>query len=144
MATLLITGSRDATPAMLDYAVRCVAAAKRRGHDIIVGDADGIDAAVMDACHAMGVAHHIVGGYGRMRRRTPSGTVYAHPGNYISRDWHMASKCQICVGIWNERSNGTRKTVLAAVKLGVPEVHMMVQRDGKWVEYPISELKWEG
>lgn len=49
MTTLLICGSRAATPVMLEYARRCVERAYHQGWSLIVGDAIGIDAAVAQA-----------------------------------------------------------------------------------------------
>lgn len=46
---LLISGSRDATPQMLDWARQAVSRAKARRWTIIVGDAVGVDAAVTRA-----------------------------------------------------------------------------------------------
>jgi len=55
MTTLLISGSRAATPAMLDYARRAVARAYSLGWTIVVGDAVGVDSAVAKAATAL---HH--------------------------------------------------------------------------------------
>jgi hypothetical protein len=46
MTTLLISGSRAATEAMLVYARMCVEKAYQNGYMVIAGDAPGIDAAV--------------------------------------------------------------------------------------------------
>ena len=46
-ARLLVTGSRKATPAMIEYARKAVSRARERGWEVIVGDASGVDAAVM-------------------------------------------------------------------------------------------------
>lgn len=55
MTLLLISGSRAATPNMLDYARRAVARAYALGWTIIVGDAVGVDQAVAEAATAL---HH--------------------------------------------------------------------------------------
>lgn len=95
MTTLLICGSRTATPAMLDYARRCVERAKIRGYSIIVGDAEGVDAAVMDECQRLNVPHIIVGGYSKFRRKTKTGSLFAHAGSYLDRDRYMGDQCDI-------------------------------------------------
>lgn len=127
MMTLLITGSRDASPAMLNYARRCVQRAKQRGWSVIVGDAHGVDAAVMDECHRLGVPHVIVGGYDKIRRKTPSGSTFAHPGDYLARDRYMSQRCDICVAVHNGVSRGTAYTAQYAQTLG-KVVHWKVFR----------------
>lgn len=123
MTILLITGSREATPDMLDYARRCVDRAKERGFEIICGDAEGVDEAVMQKAHAIGVPCRVYGAYRKIRRRTPSCEVQILAGDYPSRDIVMAQVCDICVAVWNGMSSGTRITFEAARKLD-KEVHI--------------------
>lgn len=125
--TLLITGSRSASPVMLDYARRCVQRAKERGYTVIVGDAHGVDAAVMDECHRLDVPHVIVGGFHKVRRRTASGRTYAHGGTFLDRDRYMVEACDICIAVHNGISRGTAYTASYAQTLG-KEVHWKVFR----------------
>ena len=52
---LLIAGSRHATEVMLQAARKAVERAKANGWAIHVGDAEGVDAAVVAACNELGV-----------------------------------------------------------------------------------------
>jgi hypothetical protein len=115
---LLITGSRSASPEMLDYARRVVARTKEKAWKIIVGDADGIDGAVIQACDDLGVPVTVYGAYTKMRRRTRSGENVALPGSYPARDRHMATLCTCCIAIWNGQSRGTMNPYRAARALG--------------------------
>jgi len=115
---LLISGSRKATPAMLTYARRTVALAKEKGWAIIVGDADGVDAAVIDACDDLGVPVEVHGAKGEMRRQSKTGTNIPHDVGYLARDEIMAGLCTACLAIWNGRSRGTHYTLIAASALG--------------------------
>jgi len=108
---LLITGSRKSTPAALNYARQMVQGAKVYPGDVMVGDAEGVDQAVMNECHRLGVKHVICGAYTHLRRSTPSGTLFLAEGlNYLERDELMASKCDWCIAIWNGQSRGTKYT----------------------------------
>jgi hypothetical protein len=124
MITLLICGSRAATPEMIDYARRCVVRAKKRGYIVIVGDAEGVDAAVMDECQRLDVPHIIVGGYSKIRRRTKNGSLYAHEGDYLARDRHMVDQCNIAIGVWNGVSRGTKYTIDYAKRMQ-KEAHLV-------------------
>lgn len=121
---LLICGSRKATPAMLDYARRCVIRAKENDWQVICGDADGVDFAVMNACHQHGVPCTIYGANGKLRRRTPSCQVIICSGSYYDRDERMAKECDQCMAIWNGvilpngKPGGTRKTYEYALDNG--------------------------
>jgi hypothetical protein len=122
--TLLICGSRAATYEMIDYARRCVMRAKERRYAVIVGDAEGVDLAVMDECQRLGVPHIIVGGYSKLRRKTKSGSLFAHDGDYLARDRYMVDHCDIAIGIWNGVSTGTKYTIDYAKKMR-KEAHLI-------------------
>lgn len=115
---LLITGSRNASSAMLDYAHKVVARAKEKGWKIIVGDADGVDDTMIQACDDLGVPVTVFGAYRKMRRKTRTGENSALPGSYPTRDRHMATLCTYCMAIWNGESHGTMITYRAAQSLG--------------------------
>lgn len=115
---ILITGSRDASPELLEYARSIVRRAKELGWSIIVGDAPGIDTAVIRECDRLSVAIEVHGAYGRMRSRTSTGRNIAHSCDYTQRDRTMAELCDWCVACWNGKSNGTRATFVYARELG--------------------------
>jgi len=115
---LLITGSRNASSAMLDYARKVVARAKEKGWKIIVGDADGVDDTVIQACDDLGVPVTVFGAYRKMRSKMRTGENIALPGSYPTRDRHMAILCTCCMAIWNGESHGTMITYRAAQSLG--------------------------
>ena len=117
---LLITGSRGASAAMLKYARQIVAETKAKGWTIIVGDAAGVDAAVITACDRLGVPVIVYGAFEKMRRRTTTGTNIAVTGDFPARDRLMAERCSRCVAIWDGRSKGTRYTFKYAQRLGRP------------------------
>ncbi len=115
---LLITGSRKATPEMLAYALKAVARAKERGWQVVVGDAAGVDASVIDACDELGVPVEVHGAYGRIRNRTKTGKNIVQKCNYAARDRIMAEACEACLAVWNGQSGGTRTTLECAGELG--------------------------
>jgi hypothetical protein len=115
---LLISGSQQATQAMRDYARRAVERAHQKGWSIIVGDAEGIDAVVMESCDRLGVLVEVHGAKGKMRRRTQTGKNIVHPEGYFDRDRSMAEACTCCLAVWNGRSRDTRYTFEAAKALG--------------------------
>ena len=124
VTNLLISGSRDDNSVMRKYARRCVQRAKDRVYLVIIGDAHGIDAVVMEECHRLGVPHIVYGANGTIRRRTPSCSIYICDGNYLARDYEMAKACDLCIGIWNNKKksnggkSGTEHTYGYAVELG--------------------------
>jgi hypothetical protein len=115
---LLIVASRDSTPAALDLARALVAEAGRRGWRVIVGDAYGVDAAVIDECDWQGVPVEVHGAYGRLRRRTIGGENVVHAGGYAARDREMVERCDYCVAVWNGESDETQETVEYARERG--------------------------
>lgn len=115
---LLISGSQQATLTMRDYARRAVARAQQKGWSIIVGDAEGIDAVVIETCDRSGVPVEVHGAKGRMRRQTQTGKNIVHPEGYFDRNLSMAEACTCCLAVWNGRSRGTRYTFEAAKALG--------------------------
>lgn len=107
---LLITGSRKATSEMLAYALKAVSRAKELGWQMIVGDAPGVDASVIDACDELGVPVEVHGAYSAIRNCTKTGKNIVHECNYTVRDQIMAEACDACLAVWNGRSKGTRIT----------------------------------
>lgn len=117
---LLITGSREADSRMYDFARRAVGRAKELGWSIVVGDADGVDMVVIDACDTVGVPVEVHGAYQRLRRKSTVGRNLAHLGSYPQRDRLMVERADRCLAIWNGRSRGTRSTFDYAHACGVP------------------------
>ena len=117
---LLMTGSREADSRMFDYARRAVGRARELGWSIVVGEAEGIDAVVIDACDALGVPVEVHGAYQHLRRQSATGRNLAHPGSYPQRDRLMVERADRCLAIWNGRSRGTRLTFEYARARGVP------------------------
>ena len=128
--TILICGSRDATPAMLDTAKAAVWKVwYQRGpelelhHDlrIIVGDALGVDAEIVRACNQLGVPYQTVGinvrprngGRNYLRLLNLKGT-WAQ--RYQQRDRYMVQQANAIFCISNGefyRSNGTPSGTIA-------------------------------
>ena len=115
---LLITGSREASDRMLQYARIVVDRAKQLGWSIVVGDAEGIDAEVIAWCDMLGVPVEVHGSYGKLRHQSRTGKNVTHPASYPERDRIMAGICDVCIGVWNGKSRGTKVTVDAAAALG--------------------------
>ena len=127
---ILICGSREASPRMTDYATRCVFQASLKGHSIIVGDASGVDTAVIIAVRQYNVPCTIYGISKEARCAKQVETYctamgYTAPmppyirceGDFLARDRVMVEAADLVMGIWNGRSTGTMYTVNYARKL---------------------------
>lgn len=120
---LLITGSRNATPAMLRMAYSAVEHAKANGWHIIVGDADGIDKQVIDACCQLDMPFAIYGITSSPRNLCCGHHIFNYqrmPGDYLARDRTMAHLCNRVFAIWNGTSRGTKYTYDYVRNLGKP------------------------
>jgi predicted Rossmann-fold nucleotide-binding protein len=116
---VLITGSRDASPAMLAKAQQVAQWYAREGHTVLVGDAPGVDRAVRRACAREHVTCYVFGAYGRFRDiDVGSQVVNADFPEYLARDRYLATRCDLCIAIWNGRSRGTKYTFEYARRLG--------------------------
>lgn len=120
MTKLLITGSRDATPEMLELVDQIVLDAKADGDEIIVGDEDGVGARVIYQCDLLKVPATVYGAYSKMRRLSKTGFNYGLKGTYTQRDAYMSEKCDECIAVWNGTSNGTLYTFVHAKNSGKP------------------------
>ena len=88
---VLITGSRQATPAMLAKVEDVVLWVKRQGYALLVGDAPGVDAHARVCADALGVPTTVFGAYGRLRgRRRAQEAVIVIPEDYRVGDCLMA------------------------------------------------------
>ncbi|HEV8525457.1 MAG TPA: hypothetical protein VGQ71_13245 [Terriglobales bacterium] len=130
---LLITGSRQASDAMLAYAEKAVIRAADLGWRIIVGDAMGVDLQVVITCHkklidfdCFGIADspRNVDELFRRRMMLPRlenrMTYHQVKGDYLARDRHMATLCSRVLAIWNCQSRGTLYTYNQVRNLGKP------------------------
>ena len=119
---LMIAGSRDATPQMLDYARRAVRRAQERGYTVIVGDnPKGVDMAAVRECRRLNTPV-IVAGVGNFPRnggckhgsyvKVHRDTYRAASGyllnRYTVRDRWLVDNAQIGIFIWNGDSPGTK------------------------------------
>lgn len=121
MTTLLITGSRAATPAMLDYAKRAVRRAGLLGWQIVVGDAAGIDTQTICQCCAYGVPFAFYGVTPVPRNcccKSHRANYVQVQGSYPNRDRYMVYLADRVLGIWNGTSNGTKYTCDHAMRQG--------------------------
>ncbi|MCC6976519.1 MAG: hypothetical protein IT322_21120 [Anaerolineae bacterium] len=119
---LLITGSRHATPEMLEMAQRAVSRAKEKGWMVVVGDnPQGVDAAVIDTCDALGVKVLVCGttreprkgsirpdSYWQVVVEVPLDEEYPQFRLYSTRDRWMVDMCDRMLAIWNGQSRGTK------------------------------------
>ena len=116
---VLITGSRQATPAMLAKVEEVVLWVKRQGYALLVGDAPGVDAHARVCADALGVPTTVFGAYERLRGcRRAHEAVIVIPEDYRVRDRLMAQRCDLCVAVWNRRSRGTKDPFEYARQLG--------------------------
>jgi ribonuclease HI len=119
---LMIAGSRDATPQMLDYARRAVRRAHDKGFTILVGDnPKGVDMAVVRECRRLQIPV-IVAGAGNFPRnggckhgsyvKVHRDTYRASGGyllnRYTVRDRWLVDQAQIGLFVWNGDSPGTK------------------------------------
>ena len=113
---VMFSGSRYASAEMLAEAERLTKRAVKAGHRILVGDAPGIDKAVMDAG---GEAVKVFGAHGKCRN---TGTGLNHPTAlaYAARDEWLISQADFVVCLWNGKSRGTRTVFEKAKKKGKP------------------------
>jgi hypothetical protein len=128
---LLVVGSRHATPDMLNKAGTVVERARANGWAILVGDADGVDTAVIAACNRVGVNYAVfgistrprsqafrdieAGGTGRYIRHIPHKS-----GDYSARDRFMVDVADRVLCLWNGTSKGTKAAYEYAKSLGKP------------------------
>lgn len=126
---LLITGSREASDYLLERARAFVRLVKEVGGQVVVGDAEGVDATVIRACDELGVPVTVYGAYGKLRRKSITGKNIAIVSSYLARDREMVRVCTHCVALWNGRSRGTKYTYDVARRRGKP-AELIVDREG--------------
>ncbi len=124
MNILLITGSRVCTREMEQRAESAVWKAQEKGYSIIVGDAIGIDFAVVSACNALGVPY-VCYGVTTIPRQQQLCYPYIQihfegtwPERFLARNRHMADLANECLAIWDGKSRGTLYTYKYFKSLG--------------------------
>src|SRR2546430_14015334 len=91
---VLMTGSREASPAMLAKVEEVVLWVKRQGHTLLVGDAPSVDAHVRGCAEALLVPTTVYGAFGRLRgRRRSQEQVVVVPEAYAVRDRRRGQRC---------------------------------------------------
>ena len=118
----LITGSRNITcPGMIPVLLKCLF---KRGFNIIVGDAPGVDRLVVETAIEKGYGHRVtvVGAYGRCRNIQAFGSVarvIKLNSTYLARNLYMVGLSQECYAIWDGKSRGTQFTFQSARRAGL-------------------------
>jgi hypothetical protein len=105
---LLITGSRNASAEMIANAKVAV----RRAHElkwlICVGDANGIDAAVIQEADTIGASLLVYGANNVLRNKSKvAENNRTMPVNYYARDDFMVAAADKVYAIWDGKSQGT-------------------------------------
>lgn len=132
MLKILVTGSRVATLEMLELVDQIVLDAKADGCEIIVGDAEGVDARVIDQCDLLKVPITVYGAYSKMRRLSRTGFNYGLKGTYPDRDRYMAEKCDECIVLTQDDSHDTLLTSEAITTFGKLCTEYIFH--GSWIE----------
>ena len=119
---ILITGSREASQRLIDIARGFVEHFPQA--EFIVGDAPGIDAAVIAACDRIGARVLVCGAHGQCRNATKQQTNVYLTCSYQERDRFMVDEGHPdqCVAFWNGSSAGTLATAKYARSKGVPTI----------------------
>ncbi len=129
---VLITGSRDTSPDMLNYARRAVQRVHRLGWTVLVGDnPSGVELAVVRECRRLH-ASVIVAGIGnfprnggcrhgqyvKVARETYRGAGGELLGAGVVRDRWLVDMCRYALFIWNGFSFGTQAAYEYAILRG--------------------------
>jgi membrane carboxypeptidase/penicillin-binding protein PbpC len=79
-----------------------------------------VDAAVIQACDALGAKVTVYGAHNQLRHQTKTGRNIALGGSYRMRDaWMVEQGPDVVVGLWNGHSAGTLATVKHAKRQGI-------------------------
>lgn len=121
MTKRLITGSREICDDVIRYLCGYVSGTED-GVEIVVGDASGVDAAVITTCDVSKIPVQVHGAFNKLRHRTAYGKNIHHDAGYLERDKIMAELCDECVAFWNGFSSGTAYTFKNAIALKKPTI----------------------
>lgn len=126
---ILVTGSRDTTPEMVDCLRRHLVSLIGMDILVIVGDAEGVDRETVQFCDENDIPVECHGAYQKMRLKTWTGQNIPHDTDYLGRDKAMVSLLDQgdgCIAVWNGKWNGgvrgrsgTVYTARLAEKLGI-------------------------
>jgi len=129
---VLITGSRSIThseniPLLIDSLIK-------RGVEIVVGDAPGVDRLVVAEAVRRGYGKHVtvVGARGICRNKSAIGKVariVRLSSSYLARNLYMVGLAKECFAIWDGKSRGTKFTFEAAKKAGL-ETTIIYEKGG--------------
>ena len=129
---VLITGSRSIThsediPLLIDSLIK-------RGVEIVVGDAPGVDRLVVYEAVKRGYGQHItvVGARGICRNKSAVGKVgriVRLSSSYLARNLYMVGLAKECFAIWDGKSRGTKFTFEAAQRSGL-ETTIIYEKGG--------------
>lgn len=119
----VITGSRSI--ARSGHIRPLVDSLIKRGMEIVVGDAPGVDRLVTAEAIRRGYGRHVtvVGAYRQCRNRYAFGRVgrlVMLPSTYLGRNLYMVGLADECIAIWDGRSRGTKFTFECAKRAGLP------------------------
>ena len=129
---VVITGSRSIThseniPLLIDSLIK-------RGVEIVVGDAPGVDRLVVYEAVKRGYGRHVtvVGARGICRNKFAVGKVariVRLPSSYLARNLYMVGLAKECFAIWDGKSRGTKFTFEVAQKAGL-ETTIIYEKGG--------------
>jgi hypothetical protein len=129
---VVITGSRSITHS--ENITLLIDSLIKRGVEIVVGDAPGIDRLVVAEAVRRGYGQHItvVGARGICRNKFAVGKVsriITLSSTYLARNLYMVGLASECFAIWDGKSRGTKFTFEAAKKAGL-EVSVIYEKGG--------------
>lgn len=124
---VFISGSRNATEAMLARARNVVGQlAERiksgRAYQILVGDAPGIDTAVIEEADRLEVPVTVTGAKGELRHQSAQGDNQARNISYTGRDRLLTEMADAGIVIWDEESLDTQANIQRFQREGKPIV----------------------
>jgi hypothetical protein len=129
---VVITGSRSIThseniPLLIDSLIK-------RGVEVVVGDAPGVDRLVVAGAVKRGYGQHVtvVGAHSRCRNEFATdkvGRVIRLSSTYLARNLYMVGLARECFAIWDGKSRGTKFTFETAKKAGL-EVSVIYEKGG--------------
>jgi len=129
---VVITGSRsiihsENIPLLIEALIK-------RGIEIVVGDAPGVDRLVVYEAVKRGYGKHItvVGARGICRNKFAVGKVgriVRLSSSYLARNLYMVGLAKECFAIWDGKSRGTKFTFEAAKKAGL-ETTIIYEKGG--------------
>lgn len=123
--TTMFGGSREASDEMIAHARLLVQESITRGENIIVGDASGIDQAVIDECALNNHPCTVYGISAKGRADIPYYMPYEPvKGSYTQRDRLIIDLANRCEFIWNGSSKGTEAAIKYASRFGAHHVYV--------------------